>query len=123
MALLNCNKTYKQDVPGCVDFIALNFDLEPLTPYQVSFTFPNGMVLKTRLTTNGGGVINLTKDNLLDGFWNDGTGEVVIEINEITSLCVPVPITLCEVEYSQIILNFTKVLIDSTYRTEEVPCC
>ena len=123
MALLNCNKTYKQDVPGCVDFIALNFDLEPSTPYQVSFTFPNGMVLKTRLTTNGGGVINLTKDNLLDGFWNDGTGEVVIEINEITSLCVPVPITLCEVEYSQIILNFTKVLIDSAYRTEEVPCC
>lgn len=123
MALLNCNKTYKQDVPGCVAFIALNFDLEPLTPYQVSFTFPNGMVLKTRKTTNGGGVINLTKDDLLDGFWNDGTGEVVIEINEITSLCVPVPITLCEVEYSQIILNFTKVLIDSTYRTEEVPCC
>lgn len=123
MALLNCNKTYKQDVPGCIDFIALNFDLENTTEYQISFTFPNGMVLKTRKTTNAGGVINLTKDDLLDGFWNDGTGEVVIEINELTSLCVPVTLTLCEVEYSQIILNFTKILIDADQRTENVPCC
>jgi hypothetical protein len=123
MALLNCNATYKQDVPGCIDFVALNFDLESSTEYQVTFTFANGMKLTTRLTTNGGGVINLTKDVLLDGFWNDGTGEIVIQIYALTDLCTPVILSLCENDYSQIVLNFTKILIDSDYRTENVPCC
>jgi hypothetical protein len=81
------------------------------------------MKLSTRVETNGGGVITLTKDDLLDGFWNDGTGEVVITIEELTALCVPITLTICEVEYSQIILNFTKILIDSGVRTENVPCC
>ena len=123
MALLNCNATYKQDVPGCIEFVALNFDLEATTQYQVTFTFANGMKLTTRLTTNAGGRISLTKDELLPGFWNDGTGEVVIQIFELTDLCTPIVLTLCEVEYSQIILNFTKILIDEEIRTENVPCC
>jgi hypothetical protein len=123
MALLNCNATYKQDVPGCIDFIALNLDLESTTAYQVTFTFANGMVLKTRITTNAGGTLSLSKDGLLSGFWNDGTGEVVITIQDLTALCVPLTFTLCEVEYSQIVLNFTKILIDDDVRTENVPCC
>jgi hypothetical protein len=123
MALLNCNATYKQDVPGCIEFVALNLDLTANIEYQVSFTFTNGMQLKTRLTTNGGGVLSLTKDELLEGFWNDGTGEVVITIEALTALCVPLTLTLCEVEYSQIVLNFTKILIDADQKTENVPCC
>jgi hypothetical protein len=81
------------------------------------------MKISTRATTNGGGVITLTKDELLEGFWNDGTGEVVITIEETTALCIPITLTICEVEYSQIILNFTKILIDNDQRTENVPCC
>jgi len=123
MALLNCNATYKQDVPGCIEFVALNLDLDPSTEYQLSFTFANGMKISTRATTNGGGVITLTKDELLEGFWNDGTGEVVITIEALTALCVPLTLALCEVEYSQIVLNFTKILIDADQRTENVPCC
>jgi hypothetical protein len=123
MALLNCNATYKQDVPGCIGFIALNLDLESTTAYQVTLTFVNGMVLKTRITTNAGGTLSLSKDGLLSGFWNDGTGEVVITIQDLTALCVPLTFTLCEVEYSQIVLNFTKMLIDDDVRTEHVPCC
>jgi hypothetical protein len=123
MALLNCNATYKQDVPGCIDFIALNLDLESTTAYQVTFTFANGMVLKTRITTNAGGTLSIDKNELLEGFWNDGTGEVVITIQDLTALCVPLTFTLCEVEYSQIVLNFTKILIDADQRTENVPCC
>lgn len=123
MALLNCNQTYKQDIPGCIDAIALNFDLDATTEYQVKIIFANGMAITTRLTTNGGGVLNLTKDGLLEGFWNDGTGEVVLQIFDITTQCLPIPITLCEVEYSQIVLNFTKIIIDDAIRTENVPCC
>jgi len=123
MALLNCNATYKQEVPGCIDFIALNLDLEATTIYEVRFTFANGMVLKTRITTNAGGTLSLSKDGLLSGFWNDGTGEIIIQIFELTDLCTPVILTLCENDYSQIVLNFTKVLIDAAIRTENVPCC
>jgi hypothetical protein len=112
MALINCNDTFEVDIPGCIDTITLDLPLE-ITLTTVKYSFANGFTLSTKITTNITGIITLTKDTPLEGFWNEGTGPVTVQFFT-GSKCDPEVITICGNTYSQIVLNFKPIQTNDT---------
>jgi hypothetical protein len=112
MALINCNDTFEVDIPGCIDTITLDLPLE-ITLTTVKYSFANGFTLSIKITTNITGIITLTKDTPLEGFWNEGTGPVTVQFFT-SSKCDPEVITICGKTYSQIVLNFKPIQTDDT---------
>jgi hypothetical protein len=107
MSLINCAKEYEVDVPGCITTINIDTALED-TAYKCVFILPNGFKLSKSITSGITGIITLTKDDILEGFWNEGTGPVSLQLF-IGTDCAPTPITVCDIDYEQIILNFIPI--------------
>jgi hypothetical protein len=119
MALINCNATYEIDIPGCTPEIRLLAPKKNIL-YTLKFTFANGFTLSIKKTSNSStSIITLTKDADLNGFWNDGTGQVILQLFE-GSTCDPAINTFCTLEYSQIVINFKPIDTNDTYTS--IPC-
>jgi len=112
MALINCNDTFEVDIPGCIDTITLDLPLES-TATKVVYHFANSFILQKTITTGITGIITLTKDDPLEGFWNEGTGPVTVQFFT-GSNCDPEVITMCGKTYSQIVLNFKSIQTNDT---------
>lgn len=110
MSLLNCATAYNVDVPGCIQTLTLDLPLES-TEYKCVFTLQNGFKLIKNLTTDATGTLTLTKDGILEGFWNDGTGAVTLQVF-IGTACTPSPITICTNTYEMITMNFIPIQTD-----------
>ena len=110
MSLINCAKSYNVDIPGCIQEILIDLDLEN-TEYKCVFVFQNGFKLIKNITSDATGILTLTKDGILKGFWNDGTGAVTLQLFIGTS-CTPTPITICTNTYEMITLNFIPIQTD-----------
>jgi len=110
MALLNCNESYTQDVSGCVETLIFDFTtLTADTDYIVTFTYANGWVLKREVTSN---IYDATISIDNNGFWNVGTGPVLVEVSKPNQ--PPLLLTVCDNEYSSITLNFINQTTDDT---------
>lgn len=110
MSLINCAKSYNVDIPGCIQEILIDLDLED-TEYRCVFVLQNGFKLIKNIISNGTGILTLVKDDILEGFWNDGTGPVTLQLY-IGSSCNPTPITICNNTYEMITLNFLPIQTD-----------
>jgi hypothetical protein len=118
MSIINCNAPLEIDIPGCVQTITLDLAIEA-TPTRVEYQFQNGFKLITTITTDISGVITLTKDSPLEGFWNEESGPVVVQFYTI-SKCEPDAFTLCGINYTQLVLNFKPIQTDAT--TFDINC-
>lgn len=115
MALINCGLTYNQDISGCVDDLEFTLpDLSADTDYTIKFTYPNGFKVNHSITTDESSSFTITNQ----GWWNTGTGPVLIEINSGT--CNAVEFSVCNVTYTQMTLNFQT--IDTNDTTATIPC-
>ena len=115
MSLLNCNQSYTQDISGCAD--SLTFQSTSLIAdkdYIVKFTYANGWVVKKEVTSS---VYDATININNNGFWNVGTGVVLVEILDG---CTPVVFDICGNPFSSITLNFINITTDDTDAT--IPC-
>lgn len=118
MSLINCNATYNIDVPGCTPQIQLLAPKKSVL-YTLKWTFANGFIFTHKLTsTNPASLLIINKD-VLDGFWNEGTGTVILQLFE-GNKCDPAINTFCTQTYSQIIINFLPIESDDAYFT--IPC-
>ena len=118
MSLL-CSYSYQQDIPGCVDSINFELPLEPSEEYLIVFEFANGYTFRKTITTGYNGMFSLDRNADVDGFWNEGTGSVLMSVYT-GNACDPVSFEICGSTYSVIELNFQSIETDEAEVT--VPC-
>ena len=121
MGLINCGSAYTQTIGGCIERIALDLGLTGDTDYTIQFRFENGAILERTYTTDASGLITLAKNNDLAGFWNEGTGLVLFNVYA-TDSCEAEVITICEVEYTDLVINFQYVDTEATEAEFPCPC-
>ena len=121
MALINCGNAYTQSIPGCIETIVLDLGLIPDTDYTIQFNFQNESILERYYTTDVDGKITLTKNADLEGFWNEGDGPVLFNIYA-TDSCDAQVVTICEVEYTDLILDFKFINTETTEVEFPCPC-
>lgn len=112
MSLINCATEFTIDIPGCIQTITLEAPTES-TEYKCVFVLPNGFKLSTNITSDAEGILTLTKDEILEGFWNEGTGSVTLQLY-VGNSCTPSDITICTNTYNLITLNFLPIQTDDT---------
>lgn len=118
MSLINCGQSYTQDISGCAASLIFQFPtLTVDTEYVVKFTYSNGWVLKKTTTSNAYDA-TITIDN--DGYWNIGTGIVLIEICTNDNACTPQTLTVCANNFTSLTLNFINITTDATDAI--IPC-
>lgn len=118
MSLINCGQSYTQDISGCAASLIFQFPtLTVDTEYVVKFTYSNGWVLK-KTTTSDAIDATITIDN--DGYWNIGTGIVLIEICTNDNACTPQTLTVCANNFTSLTLNFINITTDATDAI--IPC-
>lgn len=115
MALINCGLSYSQDISGCAEDLEFTLpDLAADSDYKLTFTYPNGFKLIQSVTTDENSSFTIQNQ----GWWNTGTGVVLLEINSGT--CNNVEFSVCDVTFSSMILNFINIETDDT--TAIIPC-
>ncbi len=108
MSIVTCTGDYYQEISGCIPQITI-LGVDNNTDYVVKITLANGSLIQFKKKSElFADELILEQNELLNGFWNDATGEVKIEIYDFATMELKF-IEICDVEYSQIIINFLPI--------------
>ncbi len=119
----NCPTCYQHTIASCTQTIQLNIKLAPNATYTITVTDKFGNVFVTSATTNSGGALTLDVSNFPPYLFSSYGGTLQLQFYASNN-CNPAPFTICEVEYTCIIIKVVEVLgDDGSNHTALIPCC